>query len=101
MRRWLATMACAAALAGILAVEAEAGDGYGCFRVITDLNIRDSAFSSSPVIATASKGEILVKARRWCTLRGYWCAVRKGGVTGWADKEFMEKIDCPSGYGED
>lgn len=69
---------------------------YGCFRVTAEsLNIRDKAFASGAVIGTAKKGDILVKRKRFCTLRGYWCGVSFGTTEGWADKAFMEAAPCP------
>jgi hypothetical protein len=78
-----------------LAATAQAA-GYGCFRANTDINIRDRPYSSATVIGNVAKGEVLEKRKRWCTLRGYWCAVTtKGGLEGYADKEFMDKMPCP------
>lgn len=69
---------------------------YGCFRVTADeVNIRERAFSSSEVIGTARKGDILIKWKRFCAWRGFWCPVRKGGLTGWADKGYLETAECP------
>jgi hypothetical protein len=31
----------------------------------------------------------------FCTPRGFWCAIRKGSLEGYADKSNMVKIDCP------
>lgn len=71
---------------------------FGCFKVTAaELNIRDKAFASGAVVATARKGDILVKAKRYCTLRGYWCAVRAGAIEGFADKSFLEVAPCPAG----
>lgn len=69
---------------------------YGCFRVTADeLNIRDRPYSDATVIGTAARGEVLEKRKLFCTLRGYWCAVRKGSIDGYADKAFMTKSACP------
>lgn len=69
---------------------------YGCFRVTSEsLNIRAKALSTSDVVGTAKRGDILVKRRRFCALRGYWCPVTFGGVEGWADKAFFETAACP------
>ncbi len=90
----------AAAMAGLsvmaaLSASAQAA-GYGCFRATSDLNIRDRPYSSASVIGNAAKGDVLEKRKRWCTLRGYWCAVTtKAGLEGYADKTFMEKMPCP------
>ena len=49
---------------------------YGCFKVtVPELNIRETASSKGNIVATTYKNEILVKRRRFCTLRGFWCAV--------------------------
>jgi hypothetical protein len=71
---------------------------YGCFKVTAQqINIRGTAFSSGPVVATASKNEILIKRRRFCTLRGYWCAVTtNAGIQGFADKNLMTVAACPA-----
>ena len=53
--------------------------------------------SKSSVVATASRGEVLVKWRRYCQILGYWCPVEKGGIRGHADKSFLEKVPCPNG----
>ena len=78
-----------------LSSAARAGD-YGCFRANTDLNIRDRPYSSATVIGNVAKGEVMEKRKRWCTLRGYWCAVTtKAGLEGYADKSLMDKMPCP------
>lgn len=69
---------------------------YGCFKVTTgSLNIRDRPYSSAKVIGVASKGDILEKRKLLCTPRGFWCAIRKGALEGYADKNFMQKVACP------
>jgi hypothetical protein len=79
------------------APDSKAAPGYGCFKVTaSSLNIRARPYSSAEIIGTASKGEILIKRKQFCTLRGFWCAVRKGGLEGYADKANMEKLAvCP------
>ncbi|MFA5952706.1 MAG: hypothetical protein WC807_20795 [Hyphomicrobium sp.] len=78
-----------------LSVAAQAAN-YGCFKVTADeLNIRARPYSDAAVIGTASKGEILVKRKMFCTFRGFWCAVSKGSVEGYADKAHMQKMVCP------
>lgn len=73
-----------------------AAKNYGCFKVTAEeLNIRDRPYSDAKVIGTAAKGTIIEKRKWLCTLRGYWCAVRKDSVEGYADKNFMEKVACP------
>ncbi len=73
-----------------------AGKGYGCFLVTTDeVNIRERPYANAKVIGTAVKGDILIKRKMLCTLRGYWCAIRAGSVDGYVDKAFMQKITCP------
>jgi hypothetical protein len=76
--------------------ESVAATNYGCFKVKTpSLNIRFRPYSDAQVIGTAEAGDILEKRKRWCTLRGYWCAVRKGTLEGYADKTYLEKVPCP------
>jgi SH3-like domain-containing protein len=88
------TLAITASLA--VAEPATTRPKYGCFKVTTaSLNIRAKAFSNADVVATAKRGDILVKRRRFCALRGYWCPVTFGGVEGWADKAFFETAPCP------
>lgn len=70
--------------------------GFGCFLVTaTEVNIRDRPHSDATIVGTAVKGDILIKRKLLCTLRGYWCAIRAGTVDGYVDKAFMEKITCP------
>jgi hypothetical protein len=71
---------------------------YGCFKVsVPELNIRQTAFSNGAVVATAIKNEILVKRRRYCTLRGFWCPVTTNkGIQGYADKSMMTVAPCPA-----
>jgi len=78
-----------------LAAPAEAAT-YGCFRVtVGSLNIRARPYSTAEVIGNATKGEVLEKRKLFCTPRGFWCAVRKGSLEGYADKSLMRKIACP------
>jgi hypothetical protein len=84
------------AVIGAATGTAQAGSSYGCFRVTADqINIRERPYSNAAIIGTALKSAVLEKRKRWCTLRGYWCAVRSGNIEGYADKSFMEMIDCP------
>lgn len=70
--------------------------GFGCFLVTaSEVNIRERPYSNSKVIGTAAKGDVLIKRKLLCTLRGYWCAVSAGSTDGYVDKAFMEKITCP------
>ena len=70
---------------------------HGCYRVVgaDEINIRARPFSKSEVIGTAKRGEIVVKWRGWCTLRGFWCPVEKGGIRGHSDKSYLEPAPCP------
>lgn len=84
-----------AVAAGGLSFEARAAT-YGCFKVTaSSVHIRARPYSNADILTTASKGDILEKRKLWCTLRGFWCAVRAGSVDGYADKAFMEKVPCP------
>lgn len=86
----------AASLAAAVAPAYAAGKGYGCFLVTAaEVNIRDRPYSDAKVIGTAVKGDVLIKRKLLCTLRGYWCAISAGAVDGYVDKAFMEKITCP------
>lgn len=70
--------------------------GFGCFLVTaSEVNIRARPYSNAKVIGTAVKGDILIKRKLLCTLRGYWCAVRAGSLDGYVDKSYMQKITCP------
>jgi hypothetical protein len=69
---------------------------YGCFKVTaSSLNIRKTPHSTADVIGVAHAGEILEKRKLFCTPRGFWCAIRKGSLDGYADKSNMVKVDCP------
>ena len=78
-------------------VQATTPHKYGCYRVVgaDAVNIRARPFSSSDVVGVAERGEILVKWRRWCTLRGFWCPVQRGDLKGHSDKRYLEPIACP------
>lgn len=83
-------------LSGGISTEAQAASSYGCFKVTAaHLNIRARPYSSSEVIGAASRGDVLEKRKLFCTPRGFWCAVRKGSLEGYADKSNMVKVDCP------
>jgi hypothetical protein len=90
----------ALALAGLVAcggfsAEAQAAK-YGCFKVsVPSLNIRARPYSNADVIGVAHKGDILEKRKLFCTPRGFWCAIRKGSLEGYADKANLSKIACP------
>lgn len=69
---------------------------YGCFKVTAShLNIRARPYSTSNVIGVAKRGDVLEKRKLFCTPRGFWCAVRKGTLEGYADKSNMRKVACP------
>ena len=69
-------------------------DGYGYYEVTgaDALNIRERPFLTSRVIAVAEEGEILVKWKRFCSLRP-WCPVQLGDVQGWAGKAYLAEAD--------
>jgi hypothetical protein len=88
--------AAAACLALAGTVDLAQAATYGCFKVTAEsINIRARPYSSADVIGTASKGDILEKRKFLCTPRGFWCAIRKGSLEGYADKSFMAKVACP------
>lgn len=92
---------CIAAMSAGLLVSAAAPavaakTGFGCFLVTaSEVNIRERPHSTSRVVGTAAKGDILIKRKMLCTLRGYWCAIRAGSLDGYVDKAYMQKITCP------
>lgn len=69
--------------------------GWGCFKVTANaLNIRKRPYAKSQVIATARRGDILIKRKIICTPRGFWCAVWHSGSAGYADKKYIKKVKC-------
>lgn len=91
-------VACAALGLAVVAVAPGAAQAakYGCFKVTTgSLNIRATPHSTAGVIGVAQRGDILEKRKLFCTPRGFWCAIRKGTLEGYADKSHMRKIACP------
>ena len=70
---------------------------YGCFEVVgaDAINIREKAWSKSPVIGTAKRGELLAQWKVICSLRGFWCPVQKGDIRGHASKDYLAKAPCP------
>ncbi|WP_072390324.1 SH3 domain-containing protein [Hyphomicrobium sp. CS1GBMeth3] len=90
-----ALLAVCAGLTGGSSSEAEAAT-YGCYRVTAaSLNLRARPLSTSPVVGVARRGDILEQRKLFCTPRGFWCAVRKGSLEGYADKAYMRKVACP------
>ena len=70
--------------------------GFGCYLVTVDsLNVRERPYSNADVVGVVYKGDILIKRRLFCTLRGFWCAVRAGSMKGYVDKSYIQKITCP------
>lgn len=95
-----ALLSAALGLAAVVPVSnpASAADKvYGCYKVIgvSALNIRARPFASSDVIGVAHRGDILLKWKRWCAWRGFWCPVQRGSVAGHADKRYLMKVTCP------
>lgn len=100
-RRLCGLFASALAFGGFITIGADAEAAtesrYGCYRVVgaDALNIRARPFGSADAVGVAERGEILVKWRRWCTLRGFWCPVQQGDLKGHSDKRFLEPAPCP------
>lgn len=71
---------------------------HGCFKVLADsLNVRRTAFSTGEVIGVAHRDDVLIKRKRWCTWRGFWCGVTtEDGLEGYVDKKFIEMTPCPA-----
>lgn len=91
----MAGLALCAGLTGGVATDAQAAT-YGCFKVTAKhLNIRARPYSTSEVIGVASRGDLLEKRKLFCTPRGFWCAIRKGSLEGYADKSNLRKVACP------
>lgn len=90
----------AVAAAGLIILGGVSADAnaatYGCFKVTAaHVNIRARPYSTAEIVGTASRGDILEKRKMFCTPRGFWCAIRKGSLEGYADKANMRKIACP------
>lgn len=77
-----------------IATAQEEEDAFGYFEVVgvSALNIRERPYTNSPVLGIAEEGEVLVKWRRYCSLRP-WCPVRMGGIEGWAGKAYLREIE--------
>ena len=91
-----AVLAVAFCMSSAQAATVTSRPAYGCFKVTADeINIRAKPYSTAAVIGSAKRGDILIKRKRWCTLRGFWCAVTKGGLEGYADKSLMKVAPCP------
>lgn len=87
-----ATLAARGALA---ANDTATGVNHGCYRVTTSaINIRAKPFASADIISRARNGDIVLKWKRFCTLRGYWCPVEKDGIRGHADKAHLQPVPC-------
>lgn len=84
--------------AGVAAADVSARPGNGCFKVLADsLHVRHTAFATGEIIGVAEMGDILIKRKRWCTWRGYWCAITtEDGLEGYVDKKFIEMTPCPA-----
>jgi hypothetical protein len=78
----------AAGIAALTQPAAALSSRYGCYEVTAgSLNIREKAWSSSKVLAVATRG--------FCALRGFWCPVTtEDGVEGWAGKQFLKRTAC-------
>ena len=71
---------------------------YGCFKVsVPEANVRATASKTGTILAVASKNEILIKRRRFCSVAGLWCAVTtKKGVEGFTEKSMISVAPCPA-----
>ncbi len=69
---------------------------YGCFKIsnATSVRIRRKPYLWSKTLAFAQRGQKVVKNRRFCSIRGTWCRVRKGKISGWVGKKFLKKTSC-------
>lgn len=85
-----------AALAAPVAAETTTRPAYGCLKASSSTAIRDKASDKGAVIAQASKGDILIKMKRFCSLGSKWCSVSASGVTGWVAKSATKVAPCPA-----
>lgn len=70
---------------------------FGCFQVsVPQLNIRLKPDGDAAVIGSVKQGEFLIKRKRFCNFRGFFCAVQAGPLEGYADKNFMAVAPCPA-----
>jgi hypothetical protein len=70
---------------------------FGCFQVsVPQLNIRLKPDGDAPVIGSVKQGDFLIKRKRFCNFRGFFCAVQAGPLEGYADKNFMAVAPCPA-----
>ncbi len=96
------TTTIAAAAFGIMIAPAQADSvrpAYGCFKVTAPTAIKVSALGTSTTLAAASKGDILMKRKRFCYTVGTMCAVTNhDGVEGYADRGNMKVHPCPASY---
>lgn len=81
-------------LAFYVPANAQEDDGYGYYEIVgtSSLNIRERPYTTSRVLAVAQKGDIVVKWKRYCSLRP-WCPVQVGDVQGWAGKAYLREVD--------
>lgn len=69
---------------------------YGCFKVSSaSAPILDKGNKGGSVVATADKGEVLIKASRFCGVRGY-CSVKYKSTSGYVDKANVKVAPCPA-----
>lgn len=70
---------------------------YGCYKVsAASAQLRDKGSTGGNVIATAPKGDVLVKTKRFCGFGGIYCAVSYNGVAGFIEKAAVKVAACPA-----
>ena len=69
---------------------------YGCLKVtVPSIAVKEKSVGTSTTLATASKGEILIKRHRFCVLGS--CAVTtKDDVKGFVEKAATAVAACPA-----
>jgi hypothetical protein len=69
---------------------------YGCLKVTApSIAIKEKSVGTNTTLATASKGEILIKRHRFCTLGS--CAVTtRNEVKGFVEKAATTVASCPA-----
>lgn len=69
---------------------------YGCLKVtVPSIAIKEKSIGTNTTLATASKGEILIKRHRFCTL-GTCAVTTRDDVKGFVEKAATAVAACPA-----
>lgn len=85
-------VSCVLMLSPVQAQDDDAAYAYYEVTGVSALNIRERPYMNSEVLAVAEEGEVLIKWKRFCSLRP-WCPVQKGDVQGWAGKAYLTETE--------